>query len=258
MLAEPGVANMDFSLLRTGIMAGAPCPIETMQAVIRTLNMKQITIGYGMTETSPLSFQSHVSDPVERRVSTVGRIQPHVQAKVVDEHGRMVPVGTPGELCVRGYLVMRSYWEDTQQTAVAIDEAGWMHTGDLATIDAQGYCNIVGRVKDMLIRGGENVFPREIEQFLMQHPKVLDVQVFGVPDAKYGEEIAAWLVLKPGQSAEAQEFIDFCRSSLAHYKTPRHVRLVSEFPLTATGKPQKFVMRQRMVEELGLRSPQTA
>ena len=258
MLAEPGVANMDFSLLRTGIMAGAPCPIETMQAVIRTLNMKQITIGYGMTETSPLSFQSHVSDPVERRVSTVGRIQPHVQAKVVDEHGRMVPVGTPGELCVRGYLVMRSYWEDPQQTADAIDQAGWMHTGDLATIDAQGYCNIVGRVKDMLIRGGENVFPREIEQFLMQHPKVLDVQVFGVPDAKYGEEIAAWLVLKPGQSAEAQEFIDFCRSSLAHYKTPRHVRLVGEFPLTATGKPQKFVMRQRMVEELGLRSPQTA
>ena len=258
MLAEPGVANMDFSLLRTGIMAGAPCPIETMQAVIRTLNMKQITIGYGMTETSPLSFQSHVSDPVERRVSTVGRIQPHVQAKVVDEHGRMVPVGTAGELCVRGYLVMRSYWEDPQQTADAIDQAGWMHTGDLATIDAQGYCNIVGRVKDMLIRGGENVFPREIEQFLMQHPKVLDVQVFGVPDAKYGEEIAAWLVLKPGQSAEAQEFIDFCRSSLAHYKTPRHVRLVGEFPLTATGKPQKFVMRQRMVEELGLRSPQTA
>jgi fatty-acyl-CoA synthase len=258
MLAEPGVANMDFSLLRTGIMAGAPCPVETMQAVMGTLNMKQITIGYGMTETSPLSFQSHVSDPVERRVSTVGRIQPHVQAKVVDEHGRMVPLGTPGELCVRGYLVMRSYWEDAQQTAAAIDEAGWMHTGDLATIDAQGYCNIVGRVKDMLIRGGENVFPREIENFLMQHPKVLDVQVFGVPDAKYGEEIAAWMVLKPGQSAEPQEFIDFCRSSLAHYKTPRYVRLVNEFPLTATGKPQKFQMCQRMVEELGLHSPQTA
>ena len=258
MLAEPDVANMDFSLLRTGIMAGAPCPTETMQAVMRTLNMKQITIGYGMTETSPLSFQSHVSDPVERRVSTVGRIQPHVQAKVVDEHGRMVPVGTPGELCVRGYLVMRSYWEDAQQTADAIDDARWMHTGDLATMDAQGYCNIVGRVKDMLIRGGENVFPREIENFLMQHPKVLDVQVFGVPDAKYGEEIAAWIVLKPGQSAEPQEFIDFCRSSLAHYKTPRYVRLVHEFPLTATGKPQKFQMRQRMVEELGLYSPKTA
>jgi fatty-acyl-CoA synthase len=258
MLAEPGVANMDFSLLRTGIMAGAPCPIETMQAVMRTLNMKQITIGYGMTETSPLSFQSHVSDPVERRVSTVGRIQPHVQAKVIDAHGRMVPVGVPGELCVRGYLVMRSYWEDAQQTAEAIDDAGWMHTGDLATIDAQGYCNIVGRVKDMLIRGGENVFPREIENQLMQHPKVLDVQVFGVPDAKYGEEIAAWVILQAGQTAEAEEFMEFCRSRMAHYKTPRYLRIVREFPLTATGKPQKFQMRQSMVDELGLRSPQTA
>jgi fatty-acyl-CoA synthase len=258
MLAEPGVANMDFSLLRTGIMAGAPCPVETMQAVMRTLNMKQITIGYGMTETSPLSFQSHVSDPVERRVSTVGRIQPHVQAKVVDEHGRMVPVGVPGELCVRGYLVMRSYWEDAQQTVEAIDDAGWMHTGDLATIDAQGYCNIVGRVKDMLIRGGENVFPREIENQLMQHPKVLDAQVFGVPDAKYGEEIAAWVILQAGQTAEAEEFIEFCRSRMAHYKTPRYLRIVREFPLTATGKPQKFQMRQSMVNELGLRSPQTA
>ncbi|MSQ65122.1 MAG: AMP-binding protein [Limnohabitans sp.] len=258
MLAEPAVAQMDFSLLRTGIMAGAPCPVETMQAVMRTLNMKQVTIGYGMTETSPLSFQSHVSDPVERRVATVGRIQPHVQAKVVDGHGRMVPVGTPGELCVRGYLVMRAYWEDPQQTSGAIDEAGWMHTGDLATIDAQGYCNIVGRVKDMLIRGGENVFPREIENFLMQHPKVLDVQVFGVPDAKYGEEIAVWVILQPGQSAEPQELVDFCRTSLAHYKTPRYVRLVREFPLTATGKPQKFQMRQSMVNELGLRSAQTA
>jgi fatty-acyl-CoA synthase len=258
MLAEPVVHQLDWSSLRTGIMAGAPCPVETMQAVMRTLHMQQITIGYGMTETSPLSFQSHVSDPVERRVATVGRIQPHVQAKVIDENGRMVPVGTAGELCIRGYLVMRSYWEDAAQTQEAIDDAGWMHTGDLATIDAQGYCNIVGRVKDMLIRGGENVFPREIEHFLMQHPKVLDVQVFGVPDAKYGEEIAAWVILKPGQSAEPNEFVEFCRASLAHYKTPRYVRLVREFPLTATGKPQKFQMRQRMVEELGLRSPQTA
>ena len=258
MLAEPAVATMDFSLLRTGIMAGAPCPVDTMQAVMRTLNMKQITIGYGMTETSPLSFQSHVSDPVERRVSTVGRIQPHVQAKVVDAHGRMVSVGMPGELCVRGYLVMRSYWEDAQQTADAIDDAGWMHTGDLATIDTHGYCNIVGRVKDMLIRGGENVFPREIENQLMQHPKVLDVQVFGIPDVKYGEEIAAWVILQPEQTAEADEFIDYCRSRMAHYKTPRYLRIVREFPLTATGKPQKFQMRQSMMDELGLRSPQTA
>jgi fatty-acyl-CoA synthase len=258
MLAEPGVAQMDLGTLRTGIMAGAPCPVETMEAVIRTLNMSQITIGYGMTETSPLSFQSHVSDPVQKRVSTVGRILPHVQAKVVDEHGRIVPVGSPGELCVRGYLVMRAYWEDAEQTAEAIDDAGWMHTGDLATIDAQGYCNIVGRVKDMLIRGGENVFPREIENALMQHPKVLDVQVFGIPDEKYGEEIAAWIILQPEQQAEPQEFIEFCRSRLAHYKAPRHVRLVSQFPLTATGKPQKFQMRQAMVKELGLRIQQTA
>jgi fatty-acyl-CoA synthase len=258
MLAEPGVAQMDLGTLRTGIMAGAPCPVETMEAVIRTLNMSQITIGYGMTETSPLSFQSHVSDPLQRRVSTVGRILPHVQAKVVDEHGRIVPVGSPGELCVRGYLVMRAYWEDAEQTAEAIDDAGWMHTGDLATIDAQGYCNIVGRVKDMLIRGGENVFPREIENALMQHPKVLDVQVFGIPDEKYGEDIAAWIILQPEQQAEPQEFIEFCRSRLAHYKAPRHVRLVSQFPLTATGKPQKFQMRQAMVKELGLRIQQTA
>ena len=258
MLAEPGVAQMDLGTLRTGIMAGAPCPVEKMEAVIRTLNMSQITIGYGMTETSPLSFQSHVSDPLQRRVSTVGRILPHVQAKVVDEHGRIVPVGSPGELCVRGYLVMRAYWEDAEQTAEAIDDAGWMHTGDLATIDAQGYCNIVGRVKDMLIRGGENVFPREIENALMQHPKVLDVQVFGIPDEKYGEEIAAWIILQPEQQAEPQEFIEFCRSRLAHYKAPRHVRLVSQFPLTATGKPQKFQMRQAMVKELGLRIQQTA
>jgi fatty-acyl-CoA synthase len=258
MLAEPLVHQLDLSSLRTGIMAGAPCPVETMQAVMRTMHMQQITIAYGMTETSPVSFQSHVSDPVERRVSTVGRVQPHVQAKVVDENGRMVPLGTAGELCVRGYLVMRSYWEDPQQSQQAIDEAGWMHTGDLATMDAQGYCNIVGRVKDMLIRGGENVFPREIEHFLMQHPKVQDVQVFGVPDAKYGEEIAAWVILKSGQTAEPSEFMDFCRASLAHFKTPRYVRLVREFPLTATGKPQKFHMRQRMVEELGLHSPPTA
>lgn len=258
MLAEPLVQQLDLGSLRTGIMAGAPCPVETMQAVMRTLHMQQITIAYGMTETSPVSFQSHVSDPVARRVATVGRVQPHVQAKVVDENGRMVPVGTAGELCVRGYLVMRSYWEDPQQSQRAIDESGWMHTGDLATIDAQGYCNIVGRVKDMLIRGGENVFPREIEHFLMQHPKVQDVQVFGVPDAKYGEEIAAWVILKPGQTAEPSEFMDFCRASLAHFKTPRYVRLVREFPMTATGKPQKFQMRQHMVQELGLHSPRTA
>ena len=258
MLAEPTISNLDFSALRTGIMAGAPCPVETMRAVMRTLNMTQITIGYGMTETSPISFQSHISDPVERRVSTVGRIQPHVQAKVIDEHGRMVSVGTPGELCVRGYLVMRSYWEDAGQTAETIDESGWLRTGDLATIDAEGYCNIVGRVKDMLIRGGENVFPQEIENLLMLHPKVLDAQVFGVPDVKYGEEITAWLILRPGQSAEPEEFVEFCRARMAYHKVPRYVRFVREFPLTATGKPQKYLMRQSMITELGLHVRQTA
>ena len=257
MLAEPTISRLDFSSLRTGIMAGAPCPVETMRAVMHTLNMKEVTISYGMTETSPVSFQSHVSDPVERRVSTVGRIQPHIQAKVINENGRMVPIGVSGELCVRGYLVMRSYWEDKEQTDETIDEAGWLRTGDLATIDAQGYCNIVGRAKDMLIRGGENIFPQEIENLLRLHPKILEAQVFAVPDIKYGEEIGAWLILKPGETAESEEFVEFCRSRIAHYKVPRYVRLVSEFPLTATGKPQKYRMRQSMVADLGLAAQHT-
>lgn len=257
MLAEPTISRLDFSSLRTGIMAGAPCPVETMRAVMHTLNMKEVTISYGMTETSPVSFQSHVSDPVERRVSTVGRIQPHIQAKVINENGRMVPIGVSGELCVRGYLVMRSYWEDKEQTDETIDEAGWLRTGDLATIDAQGYCNIVGRAKDMLIRGGENIFPQEIENLLRLHPKILEAQVFAVPDIKYGEEIGAWLILKPGETAESEEFVEFCRSRIAHYKVPRYVRLVSKFPLTATGKPQKYRMRQSMVADLGLAAQHT-
>jgi fatty-acyl-CoA synthase len=210
-----------------------------------------------MTETSPVSFQSSTSDPVDRRVSTVGRIQPHLECKVVDASGATVPVGEKGELLTKGYSVMLGYWGDEARTAESVRD-GWMHTGDLATIDAEGYCNIVGRVKDMLIRGGENVYPREIEEFLYRHPKVQSVQVFGVPDAKYGEEIAAWIIVKPGQECTADEIRDFCREQIAHYKIPRHIRFVPELPMTVTGKAQKFVMRAKMVEELGLTETRTA
>ena len=258
MLGHPDFARHDLSSLRTGIMAGAPCPIETMRRVVNEMHMKEVTIGYGMTETSPISFQSGVDDPLDRRVSTVGRIQPHVEVKIVDENGRIVPVGQPGELCTRGYSVMRGYWEDPERTAEAIDAAGWMHTGDLATIDAEGYCNITGRVKDMLIRGGENVFPREIEEYLHRHPKVLDVQVFGVPDPRMGEEVCAWIVPRPGQTLTEDEIRAFCQGQIAHYKIPRYLRFVPEFPITATGKPQKFVMRDRMMRELGLGVQRTA
>ena len=258
MLAHPSRAQRDLSSLRTGIMAGAPCPIETMRALVDEMHMAQITIAYGMTETSPVSFQSGAADPLERRVATVGRIHPHVEVKIIDAQGRIVPVGQPGELCTRGYSVMRGYYDDAQRSAEAIDSAGWMHTGDLATLDAEGYCNIVGRVKDMLIRGGENIYPREIEAFIEGHAKVLAVQVFGVPDAKYGEEVCAWIVLKAGQSAAAEEIVAHCRGQIAHYKVPRHIRFVAEFPSTVTGKAQKFAMREAMVRELGLGSVPTA
>ena len=256
-LDHPEFARFDLSTLRTGIMAGAPCPIETMKRVFAQMHMHEVTIAYGMTETSPVSFQSSTDDPIDRRVSTVGRVQPHVEVKIVDGEGRTVPVGEKGELLTRGYVVMQGYWGDEARTAEAVRD-GWMHTGDLATIDAEGYCNIVGRVKDMLIRGGENVYPREIEEFLYRHPKVQSVQVFGVPDPKYGEEIAAWIILKPGQDCTAEEIRDFCREQIAHYKIPRHIRFVSELPMTVTGKAQKFVMRAKMVEELGLTETKTA
>jgi fatty-acyl-CoA synthase len=258
MLDHPDFRKYELSSLRTGIMAGAPCPIETMRRVVSEMHMKEVTIAYGMTETSPVSFQSSIDDPLERRVSSVGRIQPHVEAKIVDAQGRIVPVGTPGEFCSRGYLVMRGYWEEPEQTREAIDAAGWMHSGDLATLDAEGYCNIVGRLKDMLIRGGENVYPREVEEFLFQHPKVQAVQVFGVPDPRLGEEVCAWIVLKPGASASEEEIRSFCDGRIARYKVPRLIRFVSEFPLTATGKPQKFVMRDAMMRELGRREAKTA
>jgi fatty-acyl-CoA synthase len=224
------------------------------------MHMEEVTIAYGMTETSPVSFQSSTSDPMERRVTTVGRVQPHLEVKIVDIDGRIVPVGETGELCTKGYSVMLGYWGDPQRTAEAVRD-GWMHTGDLATIDAEGYCNIVGRVKDMLIRGGENVYPREVEEFLFRHPKVQSVQVFGVPDPKYGEEVCAWIVPKPGMVCTAEEIREFCREQIAHYKVPRHIRFLrdaSEMPMTITGKAQKFVMRAKMVEELGLTTTKTA
>ena len=256
-LDHPRFAEFDLSSLRGGIMAGSPCPIEVMRRVNRAMHMTEVTIAYGMTETSPVSFQSSTDDTLERRVATVGRVQPHLEVKIVDEQGRTVPVGEKGELCTRGYSVMLGYWGDAERTAEAVRD-GWMHTGDLATIDAEGFCNIVGRVKDMVIRGGENVYPREVEEFLFRHPKVAQVQVFGVPDARYGEEIACWVVLKPGQDCTEQEIRDFCRDQIAHYKVPRHVRFVAELPMTVTGKAQKFVMRQRMIEELGLTEARTA
>ncbi|PWT74575.1 MAG: AMP-binding protein, partial [Proteobacteria bacterium] len=244
--------------LRTGVMAGAPCPIETMRRVIAEMHMHEVTIGYGMTETSPLSFQSSVDDPLDRRVATVGRVQPHCEVKIIDQTGKIVPVAATGELCTRGYLVMHGYWDDADHTRESIDSAGWMHSGDLATIDADGYCRIVGRVKDMLIRGGENVFPREVEEYLYRHPKVLEVQVFGVPDARLGEEVCAWIVLKPGLSATQEEIQAFCRGQIAHYKVPRYVRFLKELPKTVTGKPQKFVMREAMLRELGAAGQTTA
>ncbi|SCU74991.1 putative acyl-CoA synthetase YngI [Cupriavidus necator] len=250
-LDHPEFSRFDFSTLRTGIMAGAPCPIEIMKRVVADMHMSEVTIAYGMTETSPVSFQSATDDPLDKRVATVGRVQPHLECKVVDTLGEVVPTGATGELCTRGYSVMQGYWEDDERTREAIRD-GWMHTGDLATIDDEGYCNIVGRVKDMLIRGGENIYPREIEEFLFRHPKVQAVQVFGVPDQKYGEEVCAWIVLKPGQTATEDEIRTFCRDQIAHYKIPRYIRFVSEMPMTVTGKVQKFVMRDTMIHDLGL------
>ena len=257
-LGHPDMKRFDLSSLRTGIMAGSPCPIEVMRRCVNEMNMSEVTIAYGMTETSPVSTQTSFDDPLERRVSTVGRVHPHVEIKIVDTDGRIVPVGMPGELCTRGYSVMLGYWGDEERTAEAIDAARWMHTGDLATMDAEGYVNIVGRIKDMVIRGGENVYPREIEEFLFRHPKVEAVQVVGVPDVRYGEELCAWVKLKPGVSATGDEVQDFCKGQIAHYKIPRYIKFVDAFPMTVTGKVQKFMMREQMVKELGLAEQKTA
>jgi fatty-acyl-CoA synthase len=257
-LDHPEFATFDLKSLRTGIMAGSPCPIEVMKKVQSHMHMGEVTIAYGMTETSPVSTQCATDDPVERRVSTVGQVLPHIEIKIVDPNGLAVPRGETGEFCTRGYSVMKGYWNDEAKTKEAIDEAGWMRTGDLATMDDQGYVNIVGRLKDMVIRGGENVYPREIEEFLYRHPKIQDVQVIGVPDPKYGEEICAWIKLHAGQSATAEEIRDFCKGQIAHYKIPRYIEFVPEFPMTITGKIQKFVMRDQTIAKLGLKAQKTA
>ena len=257
-LETPDFARYDLSSLRTGIMAGSPCPIEVMKRVIGSMNLAEITNCYGMTETSPVSFQTARDDSFERRVSTVGRVHPHVQVKVVDLQGRCVPRGVQGEIHTRGYSVMKGYWDDPEKTREVLDDAGWMHTGDLGVIDAQGYGNVTGRLKDMVIRGGENVYPREVEEFLYRHSKVLAVQVCGVPDTKFGEEVCAWIQLRPGTSSTEEEFREFCKGQIAHYKIPRYIRFVSEFPMTITGKVQKFAMRDHMVKELGLSEEKTA
>ena len=257
-LEHPDFARFDLSRLRTGIMAGSPCPIEVMKRVVDRMNLREITIAYGMTETSPVSFQSSTADPIERRVSTVGRIHPHVEVKIVDAEGRIVPRGVAGELCTRGYNVMPGYWDDEERTRSVIDAARWMHTGDLAVIDAEGFCNIVGRIKDLVIRGGENVYPREVEEFLYGHPSILDVQVFGVADDRYGEEVCAWIRLRPGAALTEAEVQAYCRGQIAHQKIPRYVRFVDEFPMTVTGKMQKFIMRETMERELGTSALATA
>jgi fatty-acyl-CoA synthase len=258
VLDHPLFSTIDLSSLRTGIMAGSPCPIEVMKRVQSQMHMHEVTIAYGMTETSPVSTQSAVDDPVDRRVSTVGRVQPHLEVQIVDTDNRVVPRGVVGELCTRGYSVMLGYWDDAEKTREAIDAEGWMHTGDLATMDAEGYVNIVGRLKDMVIRGGENVYPREVEEFYYRHPKVQDVQVVGVPDPRFGEVLCACVVLKAGEKATPQELQDFARGQIAHYKVPAYFEFVDAFPMTITGKIQKFVLRDAMVAKLNLKAAATA
>ena len=258
-LDHPRFAEFDLSSLRTGIMAGSPCPIEVMKRVVDQMHLSEVTIAYGMTETSPVSCQSRTDTPLARRVATVGQVQPHLQVKVIDpESGEIVAPGLAGELCTRGYSVMHGYWGDPDKTAEAIDSEGWMHTGDLATMDAQGYVNIVGRIKDMVIRGGENIYPREIEEFLYRHPQVQDVQVVGVPDAKYGEELCAWIIVRAGQNLTEDDIKAFCQGQIAHYKVPRYIRFVQRFPMTVTGKIQKFRIRDEMKQQLGLQEDKTA
>jgi fatty-acyl-CoA synthase len=257
-LEHPDFKRYDLSTLRTGVMAGAPCPVEVMKRVIADMHMSEVTIAYGMTETSPVSFQSCRDDMLERRVSTVGMIHPHLEVKIVDGEGRVTPLGERGELLTRGYSVMHGYWDDEDKTKQAIDSQGWMHTGDLATLDAAGYCNIVGRVKDLIIRGGENVSPREIEEFLYRHPQIQDVQVFGVPDRRYGEVVCAWIKLKAGEHCDADAIRAFCREQIAHFKVPQHIRFVEQFPMTVTGKVQKYLMRIEMSRELEVSEERTA
>lgn len=258
-LDHPRFKEFDLSTLRTGVMAGSPCPIEVMKRVVNEMHMGEVTIAYGMTETSPASCQSTTDTPLEKRVSTIGKVLPHLELKVISpESGEILPVEAVGELCTRGYSVMRGYWEDAAKTSEAIDAEGWMHSGDLATIDEDGYVNIAGRIKDLVIRGGENVYPREVEEFLYRHPAIQDVQVIGVPDQKYGEELCAWAILRDGATLSEDGLRAFCKGQIAHYKIPRYIRFVESFPMTVTGKIQKFVMREMMKEELRLKDAASA
>lgn len=254
-LEHPNFEQYDLSSLRTGIMAGSPCPVEVMKQVNTKMNMQEVEIAYGMTETSPVSTQTRHNAPLEKRVSTVGRIMPHTEIKIIDpETGQTVPIGTPGELCTRGYCVMLGYWNDEERTKAAIDSARWMHTGDLASMDEEGYINIVGRIKDMLIRGGENIYPREIEEFLYSHPNISDVQVIGVPDEKYGEEVMAWVKLKEGATLSEEEIKAYCKGQISNFKIPRYIKFTDSFPMTVTGKIRKVEMRKTSIQELGLQS----
>ena len=252
-LEHPNFKNYDLSSLRTGIMAGSPCPIEVMKQVQSKMHMSEVQIAYGMTETSPVSTQTRIDTPLEKQVSTVGQIHPHLEVKIIDpDTEKVLPIGIAGELCTRGYSVMLGYWNDSEKTQEAIDSARWMHTGDLATIDAEGYVNIVGRIKDMIIRGGENVYPREIEEFLYTHPAISDVQIIGIPDEKYGEEIMAWIKLKDEVTADPEEIKEFCKGKIAHFKIPRYIRFTEDFPMTVTGKIRKVEMRKISIQEMGL------
>ncbi len=249
MLEEPSFADYDLSTLRTGVMAGSSCPADVMKRVAGDMNMSDVTICYGMTETSPVSMQTKIGDPFDKQVSTVGQIHPYVEVKIIDENGRALPRGQQGEFLTRGYSVMIGYWGDAEKTAESIDNTGWMHTGDLAVMDDEGFVDITGRLKDMIIRGGENIYPREVEEFLYTHPAIRDVQIFGIPDDKYGEEVCAWIQLKDDTTADAKDIKDFCKGQITHFKVPRHIWFVSDYPMTVTGKIQKFEMRNRMVEE---------
>ena len=254
MLQELDKTSRDLSRLRTGIMAGALCPIEVMKKVNTQMNMSEVTICYGMTETAPVSFQSFIDDPIDKRCETVGRVHPHLEVKIVDKLGQIVSIGTPGELCTRGYSVMKGYWNDNDMTNDAIHD-GWMHTGDLGMFNEEGFCTITGRLKDIIIRGGENIYPREVENFLFLHPNVIEVQVFGVPDIKMGEEVCAWIIPKVGYNFEQNELAEFCKGKIAHFKIPKYFKFVNELPMTITGKPQKFIMRDKMIEMLNTKTP---
>jgi len=251
-LEHPSFQDFDLRSLRTGIMAGAPCPVEVMQKVLQQMHMSEVLIAYGQTETSPVNHMTCIEDSIEKRVGTVGRPAPHCEIKIVDTAGKVVPIGEKGEICCRGYSVMQGYWDDPERTADTIDSEGWLHSGDIGIMDAQGYTQVTGRIKDMIIRGGENIYPREVEEFLYTHPGIQEVQVFGIPDARYGEQVCAWIRLREGATLSAEDLKLYCRDKITHFKIPHHIRFVEDFPMTVTGKMQKFLMREQMIDALAV------